>query len=46
MQGIPAEAVKDRKKLKEYQGQKFDQYAVNSKGVAKNYVVGFEDDAS
>jgi hypothetical protein len=29
--GIPAEAVVDRKKLKEYQNSKFEQYAINSK---------------
>jgi hypothetical protein len=41
--GIPAEAVVDRKKLKEYQNSKFEQYAINSKKQSKQYVVGFDE---
>jgi|LauGreDrversion4_2_1035121.scaffolds.fasta_scaffold1599627_1 hypothetical protein len=42
--GIPPEAVKDRKLLKDFQNSKFEHYAVNSKKQGKQFVVGFEDD--
>jgi hypothetical protein len=35
--------VKDRKKLKDFQSQKFEQYAINSRLQGKHYVVGFDD---
>ena len=45
-QGIPIEAVKDRKKLKEFQSSKFEHYAINSKYPRQHYVVGFDDEGA
>lgn len=44
--GIPIEAVKDRKKLKEFQSSKFEQYAINSKHPKQHYVVGYDEDTA